>query len=478
MERFTGQDAAFLYMETPSVHMHTLKVAVIDLPAEIPYSDVFELVRASMESKLHLVPRLRLRPVEVPGGLHHPMWVNDPNFDIGRHLYRKKIAEPGGHREMDQAIAEIASIQLPRDRPLWETWLLEGLADGGVVLVTKIHHSLADGVASAAMLAKVMNLDPDWDDLNVPTPAWTPERLPSRSELVIGAFLDQRQQLGALGPLVRRTIRGSVNVLKNIKNRVIDVPYPFVTPRTVFNRTLSPRRSFASTSLPLADFKRVKNAANVTLNDVVLATVAGALNKFFEDRGEHLSRPLVASVPMAVATPGNAPREAGNRVANLFTSLCNDVTNPLLRLQMIHTITSQSKEVQRQLGIETLLDWSDAAPAGIYRWILGAFSQSRLSDYLPPPANLVVSNVRGPDHPLYVAGARLRTIYSVGPAVEGIGLNITGWSYCGELTFSLIADAEAIPDPHIITEALAPALEDLKKAAGITELEKRGQSPF
>ncbi|MBW2189829.1 MAG: hypothetical protein JRG93_09620 [Deltaproteobacteria bacterium] len=123
MERLTGQDASFLYMETPSVHMHTLKVAVIDLPAKIPYADVFDLVRVSMESKLHLVPRLRRRPVEVPGGLHHPVWVEDPNFNIGRHLYRARIEQPGGHREMDQAIAEIASTQLPRDRPLWETWL-------------------------------------------------------------------------------------------------------------------------------------------------------------------------------------------------------------------------------------------------------------------------------------------------------------------------------------------------------------------
>jgi len=177
-----------------------------------------------------------------------------------------------------------------------------------------------------------------------------------------------------------------------------------------------------------------------------------------------LSKPLIASVPMAVATVGNAPREAGNRVANLFTSLCNDVTNPLLRLQMIHAVTSQSKKVQLQLGIETMLDWADAAPAGLYRWILGAFSQSRISDYMPPPANLVVSNVRGPDHPLYVAGARLRTIYSVGPAVEGIGLNITGWSYCGDLALGLIADADAIPDPHIITDALRPALDELIEA--------------
>lgn len=464
MERFSGQDASFLYMETPSVHMHTLKVAVVDLPAQIPYADVFDLVRISMESKLHLVPRLRLRPVEVPGGLHHPIWVKDPNFNIGRHLHRSKIASPGGQREMDQAIAEIASVQLPRDRPLWETWLLEGLADGGIVLVTKIHHALADGVASATMLAKVMTLEPDQNDLNAPNPAWVPDSIPSRRKLLVDAIRDQQEQLGTIGPLVRRTVKGGVNVLKNLKHRAIDVPYPFVTPRTVFNRALSPERSFATTSLPVAEVKAVKNAAGVTLNDVVLAIVAGALDRFFEARGETLSKPLIASVPMAVATPGDAPREAGNRVANLFTSLCNDVRDPLERLRKIHAVTTQSKEIQRQLGIETMLDWSEAAPAVAYRWALGTFSQSGLADFMPPAANLIVSNVRGPDHPLFVAGARLRTIYSVGPAVEGIGLNITGWSYCGDIAFALIADAAAIADPHCITEGLRPALDDLIRA--------------
>jgi len=266
MQRFTGQDASFLYMETPNVHMHTLKVAIVDLPTSIPYNDLFEMVRISMETKLHLVPRLRLRPVEVPGGIHHPMWVNDPNFNIGRHLFRTKIEEPGGHREMDRAIAGIASTQLPRDRPLWETWMLEGLADGGVVLVTKIHHALADGVASATMLAKVMNLAPGDPDLRPPQPSWFPDQIPSRSELIKDAVRDQRAQLGALGPLLKRTVRGGVNVLKNIRHRAVAVPYPFVTPRTVFNRTLSPMRSFASTSLPLDELKAVKNVARVTLN--------------------------------------------------------------------------------------------------------------------------------------------------------------------------------------------------------------------
>ena len=467
MQRLTGQDASFLYMETPSVHMHTLKVAIVDLPVKIPDNDLFDLVRVSMQSKLHLVPRLRLRPVEVPGGIHHPVWINDPNFNIDRHLFRTRIAHPGGPREMDRAIAGIASTQLPRDRPLWETWMLEGLADGGVVLVTKIHHALADGVASASMLGRVMNLEADTGDVHAPTPSWAPDELPTRTDLIKDAIREQREQLGSIGPLIRRTIEGGITVLRNLRTRAVALPYPFATPRTVFNRTLSPMRSFASTSLPLGDLKAVKNAAQVTLNDVVLATVAGALDRFFEARGETLSRPLVASVPMAVSSPGDLPRREGNRVANLFTSLCNDIADPLERLQRIHAITEQAKEVQRQLGIETMLDWSEAAPAAAYRWFLRGYSESRLADHMTPAANLIVSNVRGPDRPLYVAGARLRRLYSVGPAVEGIGLNITGWSYCGELNVALIADAKGIADPHPITDALGPALADLKRAAGV-----------
>jgi WS/DGAT/MGAT family acyltransferase len=475
MERLTGPDASFLYMETPNVHMHTLKVAIIDLPVDVPYSQVFDMVRMAMEYRLHLVPRLRLRPVEVPGGLHHPMWVKDPHFRLGRHLFRTRIDAPGGQREMDQAIGEIASLQLPRDRPLWETWLLEGLAEGGIVLVTKIHHALADGVASATMLGKVMDLTPDGEDESAPIPPWIPEQVPPRKELVAAAVQDQQAQPGRMWPLLKRTTRGGLKVLKNLRHRTVDVPAPFSAPRTVFNRAISPDRSFATASLPLAELKAVKNAARVTLNDVVLATVAGALERFFDARGETPRKPLVASVPMAVATPGSAPREAGNRVTGLMTSLCNDIPNLGERLQKIHEVTRQAKEVQHQLGEETALDWSEAAPAGLYRWALGLYSQSGFADHMPPPANIIVSNVRGPDQPLYVAGARLRKLYSVGPVVQGIGLNITGWSYCGELNVSLIADAKAIPDPHVITDALRPALDDLVRATGVGA-EKREES--
>jgi diacylglycerol O-acyltransferase len=396
------------------------------------------------------------------------MWVKDPDFDVGRHLFRSHIGPPGGQREMDQAIAEIASAQLRRDRALWETWLLEGLADGGIVLVTKIHHSLADGVASANVLAKVMSFDPGPDELDAQRPSWIPESLPPPRLLLKDAIRDQREQASAIGPLVKRTVKGGINVLRNLKSRAAPVPYPFVTSRTVFNRTLSPRRSFASATLPLADLKQVKEGAGVTLNDVVLATVAGALDRFFEARGERPSRPLIASVPMAVAGPDGVPRTSGNRIANLFTSLCNDVADPLERLKKIHATTEQSKRVQHQLGVETMLDWSEALPAVAYRWILRAYSRSGLSDVIPPPANLIVSNVRGPDHPLYVAGARLRTIYSVGPAVEGIGLNVTAWSYCGNVAFALIADADAVADLHPLTDALAGSLEDLKRAVDKT----------
>lgn len=459
MERLTGQDAAFLYMETPRVHMHTLKIAILDLPEGADTSGALELLRASVQSQLHLMPRFRRRLVEVPTGLHHPVWVEDAEFDIERHLHRAQILSPGGPREMDMLIGQIASRQLPRDRPLWELWLLEGLADGGLVVMTKIHHSLADGTASVAMLNKIMETSPTGGDPADPK-SWAPEAMPSAKTLFSNAIRDQRQQIKTIAPLIKRTAKGGINVLKHAKHRSRDMGRPFRTPRTVFNRLLSSERAFASGTLPLADFKTVKNAAGVTLNDVVLATVGGAMDRFFEARGELPTKPLIVSVPMAVAT--DTERFDGNRVANLFTSLMNDVTDPLERLRAINRVTKEAKEVQLDLGLETMADWSEVIPAAAHRSFMKGYA--RLLHRLPAPANLIVSNVRGPDNPLYVSGARLRALYSVGPPVEGVGLNITAWSYCGDLAFALVADAAAVKDPHPIIEALPLALEELKHA--------------
>ncbi|MFY9587262.1 MAG: wax ester/triacylglycerol synthase domain-containing protein, partial [Actinomycetota bacterium] len=182
MERMTGMDAGFLYMETPSLHMHTLKIGVID-PGGVEGGYTFDRFRQELEKRLHLLPPFRRRVVDIPRGIHHPVWIEDPEFDITRHLRRTQVPSPGGTREMDAVIGEIASTQLRRDRPLWEIWALEGLQDGHVAFVAKIHHALADGVAAAALLANVLSADPEPADPDPPSAPWRPDPIPDGREL-------------------------------------------------------------------------------------------------------------------------------------------------------------------------------------------------------------------------------------------------------------------------------------------------------
>jgi diacylglycerol O-acyltransferase len=463
-KRLSGLDASFLYTETPSLPMHTLKVAIVDPPEDEHGIDRFASLKTILRAKLHLLPAFQTRPVEVPLGLHHPVWVQDPEFHIDRHVFRDRIAAPGGPADMDAAIAKIAEQPLRRDRPLWEVWLLEGLADGGVVCVAKMHHSVADGVASAAMLSNVMTTSPQ-SRMSEP-PEFIAEALPSSGTLL-------RDALAAYGPgalelprLLGRTLQGGIRVLKHMRGRRGQVALPFRAPQTVFNRTLSTRRSFATASLPMSDLMEIKRALSVRFNDVVLAVVAGALDRFFEQRGESLQKSLTACVPMSVSSDaGELRRLQGNRVANLFTSLCNDIADPVARVRAIHAITQQSKEVQRRLGLATLVEWAEFAPPGPYRLLSRAYSATGLPDRLPPPANLIMSNVPGPAQGLFIAGARLRRFYSVGPLVEGIGLNVTAWSYDGRLNFACLADGEAVPALDLLTEGLPEALAILKRSA-------------
>ena len=464
MQRLTGLDAGFLYMETPTLYMHTLKIGVID-PSTAPGGYSFERFRAEIERRLHLLPPFRRRVVEIPAGLHHPVWIEDPEFDLDRHLHRGRIPAPGTLREMDAVVAEIASSRLDREKPLWEMWALEGLEGGLVVFVTKIHHTLADGVAAAAMLANVATTEPGDVDPPPPSRPWSPEPIPDRGRLLRDAFRDHLKQLGRLPKLVWRTMKALVAVSRRRREIEVSPPLPFATPVTRFNRALSPRRSFATASLPLADLKAVKSAFGVTINDVVLAVCAGSLRSFLAAHDRVPERPLVAGVPVSVAGAGDAPRLSGNRVSNLFTSLATDVADPVERLRTIHRVTEQAKGLNAILGTEMLMQWVEYTPPRPYAAIVRLYSRLRIGSRIRPPLNLVVSNVPGPIRPLYVAGAELRSVFSVGPVLEGIGLNLTAWSYLDRMNFGAIACREAIPDLHEITEGLGDALAELVRAA-------------
>ncbi|MFN8041626.1 MAG: wax ester/triacylglycerol synthase family O-acyltransferase [Acidimicrobiales bacterium] len=466
MERLSGLDAGFLYMETPTLLMHTLKLAVLE-----PAPGVDELpiawVREQIGERLGLLPPFRRRLVEVPFGFHHPVWIEDPSFDLEYHVRSATVPAPGGRLELDRKVAELASRPLDRGRPLWELYLLDGLASGHVAVLVKIHHAAADGVAASALLANVMTAITDDDDAPPAAGPWSPERVPSDLQLLWDAFVDHLRQLGHLPRLLARTTRSLAALVQHRRRGAGPAtPRPILdVPRTPFNAALTPHRSFATVTLPLAPLREVKAAFGVTLNDVVLAVVSGALRSWLADTGDLPGRSLVAGVPVSTDRPDEVRRLGGNKVSNLFTSLATDVADPAARVAAIHHVTAEAKVVQNLLGADMMGSWVQYTPPRPYAWFMRQYSRFALADRHRPPINLVVSNVPGPRHPLQVAGARLEHLYSVGPILEGIGLNVTAWSYVDHLDVGVIACRESVPHPEDLCARFPAALDELLAAA-------------
>jgi diacylglycerol O-acyltransferase len=478
MQRLSGLDASFLYNETRAQHVHTLKYAVLDV-STVEGGVSVERLREELERRLHLLPPFRRRVVEVPLGLHHPVWIEDPAFDVANHVRRIGVPAPGGRREMDDVIGELASWPLDRSRPLWECWLLEGLADDlddpaghppsgrHVGFLVKMHHAVADGVAAAALLANVMDTVPDAVDPLPPAEPWRPEPKPPWWRLLIDALVDLAASVRRLPALLRRTVERGRALVAHRRQAPVTPPVPILhTANTPFNGRLTPRRSFATIDLSLEDVRAVRGAFGVSVNDVVLAVVAGALRSHLRSVDALPVRPLVAGVPVA-ADPASA-RLSGNRVSNLFTSLQTDVEDPVARLRAIHDVTGAAKDVQQVLGIDMLADWSEYAPPRLYSWAMRLYSRLGIAERHRPPINVLVSNVPGPREPLYVAGARLAGIWSVGPILEGIGLNVTVWSYQGALHAGVLGCREHWDDLHVVTDAMAAALAELVDRAKAT----------
>lgn len=455
-------------METPTLHMHTLKIAVLEPDPSIGEPPI-EWVRSEIARRLHLLPPLRRRVVEVPFGLSHPVWIEDPDLDVDYHVRRVQIAPPGGYREMNQKISELASRPLDRSRPLWEMYLLAGLEGGRIAVLVKIHHAAADGVAAAELLMNVM-ASAAGAEVSDPDPEWRGEAVPTSGRLMRDAIGEQLRQIARLPMLLLRTLRNMVALLRHRRSADVHPPLPILdTPRTSFNTALTPHRVFTTTSLSLPDVKAVRAAFGVTVNDVVLAVVGGAMRGYLDKRGELPDRPLVAGVPVSTDRPGDDRRLGGNKVSNLFTTLATDQADPVARLRAVHAITSEAKIVQTLFGEETLADWVQYTPPKPYAWFMRQYSRLRIADHHPPPINLVVSNVPGPREPLFAGGARLVELYSVGPILEGIGVNVTVWSYLDQLYVGLLGCRETLPDADSIVEGMHAALDELVEAASATD---------
>lgn len=460
MERMEGVDAGYLYMETPSMHMHTLKIALLDPRRPVALEEFTE----ALMSRLHQLPPMRRRVVPVPFHLNHPLWAVDDEIDPRHHVFAHRLGPGATMADLEDRIGEIASTPLDRARPLWEVHLIEGLPGGRLGAVAKIHHSLADGGAANAMLANIA----DQFGAALSESPGAPDVLPSRARQVQMALADAIAQIWTLPAILRRTLLGLVGMVRHKRRSRVSTPRPLLdTPRTPFNGALTPRRSFTTVSLPLADVKRARELHGVTVNDVVLAVVAGSLRSFLTDHGGRPVAPLVAGVPVGTDTTGGPVRLHGNRVSNLFTTLATDIEDPVERLHEIARITRETKHVQQALGPDLLREWVQFTPPAPFSLLLRLYSRWRAAGRHAPPFNVIVSNVRGPAEPATIAGAELSDLFSVGPLIEGIGLNITAWSYVDRLNFSLLSCPDLVPDIRPLAARFPAALEDLLRDAPV-----------
>ena len=464
METMSGLDAKFLYSETPTAHMHTIKVAVSDVSGlESGFS--FATLSEVLAQLLTRLPPFRRRTVPVPFGLGHPVWVEDPGFDLARHLSRIVLDPPGDDRALAAVVADFASTPLPRDRPLWAIRVVEGLAGHRIAVVVKLHHAVADGSAAVALLRNVVEAATAEPRPGPLTDPWVGEPIPTKAHLVARALREQVTRVRGLPHLVRSSVTSARASERTRRSFVPMPPIPLHhIPRTSFNVSLSPQRTFAMTGLPLGALQDVRRATGTTLNDVYLAVCAGALRRYLAEREELPDRPLVASVP--VSTDPDAARLTGNRVDNIYVSVATDVADPAERLRTIHDGVVASRAVRSVLGHDLLEQRADVVPPQLYQPTVRLWSRSHAADHLHPPLNVILSNVAGPRAEIRMGPVGLDALYSVGPILEGIGLNITAWSYQDVLGVSLIGCPRSLPDPWALADQLHVALDELQRAVG------------
>jgi WS/DGAT/MGAT family acyltransferase len=462
----SGQDASFLYTETPTVLMHTIKVQIFETHYQI--AD-YELLRERLNAALDVVPMLRQRVMFVPLNLHHPVLVDDPEFDLDSHIYRAALPAPGGMAELHDMVSQIMCHRLDRSRPMWELWVLTGLEEGRIAVVHKIHHCLADGAATVRYLSRIFEQQAN---LESPLPAvkpWQPEALPGSRRLIWDALrdhvnIDVRQFpafLGVLWQAGKRLLAFHRNVGSPTVERLAHPP-----PRTRLNHALSARRSFTTRQIPLQDVKPVAKKLGGSINDMVLALSATAIREYLLLHEDLPDEPLCTAIPVSADEPGSH-RESGNRTTYLPTCLWTNVPDPLERFYAIQRATRLGKQELDLLGRTTFIQLMHFLPPLFSLWKTNLKQRRRApeKESYRPMTNVIISNVAGPSEKIAGNFGTLLDIFSMGPLVEGCGLNITVWSYAGNLNFSLMGCKKAVPDIDRLADGLLGAMETIRLAS-------------
>ena len=458
LERLTTMDASFLYLEEPDAPMHVGGVLLLEAPP-----GGLAALAALVEARLPLVPRYRQRVMEVPGRLADPVWADDPGFDVAYHVRQSALPRPGTEAQLLDLVSRLTARPLDQRRPLWELYLVEGLADGRVAVITKTHPALVDGLG-AVDIAQVL-LDPSPDAPVPETEPWRPRRLPTGVELLRTALAEYVQRPSA----AVETLTSAVTDVRSTMARLGGAASGFVSaarsavfpaPNSPLNATRGRQRRVAVARADLEDLKAIRRAHGGTINDVLLTVVTGALRDWLLSRGAAVvaSTSVRALVPLSVQ--GDEQEAPGNRVASYLVDLPVGEPNPRVRLARLSYAMRGVGSTGRSVGADALIALTGFAPPTLHA--LGARAARGLSRRM---FNLVITNVPGPQVPLFAAGARMLEVFPVVPLVRGQGLSIGMTSYDGRVYICLNADRDTVGDVDLLADLVEQELAELVEAS-------------
>lgn len=462
IKQISGQDATFLYAESPSSPMHIGSLTIIE------GSLSFEDFRATLASKLHLMPKFRQRLLNVPLNLDYPYWVDDPNFDIDLHLNRIKLPDPSNWKTLREVTGSIFSTPLDLRRPLWSISFIEGINEidqlpkGSVALIVKTHHVMIDGSSGVGVMGLLFDKNKDGKNEVIPEPQpYDPAPLPDDISLLLKSSYKFLKDPLKVPKTISETAYalmkgGTANRLlkkKQIKNK------RFV-PKTIFNENISPKRTWGTAILSFERIYALKKATEVTINDIIVAICAGAIRKYLQDREKLPSQPLVANVPISIRSKDN--KEINNQISNMLIPIGTHIEDPIKRLEFIHDQTDQGKARFKTVGAKTLSKMADSVPFGLANLAASVYNKYNIKDLHRPPFNVTITNVPGPNGILYIKGHKVVSVFGLTPVVDGFGLIIAAFSYNGQVTITTTSDAKTMPDADKFSRFMRESANELE----------------
>jgi len=465
IEQISAQDATFLYAESPTSPMHIGSLTIVEGSLN------FEDFKAILASKLHLIPKFRKRLLNVPFNLDYPYWVDDPNFDIDLHINRIKLPDPANWKTLREITASIFSGSLDLRRPLWSISFIEGIDEisqipkGSVAIVIKMHHVMIDGASGVGLMGMLFDKEKEDRRKTIPLPKpYEPDPLPDELSLLLKSsskFIKNPLKAPVIiGETALALIKGQAS--RKLKRKKAFNKRSFSVPRTIFNKNVSPKRTWGTAILSFDRINTLRKIMGVSVNDFILAICSGALRKYLLEKDKLPSQSLVANVPISIRVEGEK-QKMENKISNMLIQIATHIKDPIERLEYIQEQTEIGKSKHKAVGAKSLMKMAESVPFGLANLAVSLYSRYDIKELIRPPFNCTITNVPGPRGILYLRGHKIVTTFGLTPVLDGFGLIIAAFSYNGQVTITTTSDANTMPDADKFSRYIRESANELEK---------------